>query len=146
MKLSREGISILLFFNIYILNLSAQENPYMFPVRTDQQNYLSGTMGELRGTHFHAGIDIKTGGASGLKIFAAADGYVSRIKVNGGGYGNALYIAHPQLGTTTVYGHLKKYNEQMADYVLKEQYKRKSFALDLYPEKDAFQVKKGDLV
>ena len=146
LKLSREGISILLFFNIYILNLSAQENPYMFPVRTDQQNYLSGTMGELRGTHFHAGIDIKTGGTSGLKIFAAADGYVSRIKVNGGGYGNALYIAHPQLGTTTVYGHLKKYNEQMADYVLKEQYKRKSFALDLYPEKDAFQVKKGDLV
>jgi len=92
LKLSREGIFVFLFFLIYIINVSAQENPYMFPVRTDQQNYLSGTMGELRGAHFHAGIDIKTGGAAGLKIFAAADGYVSRIKVNGGGYGNALYI------------------------------------------------------
>ena len=146
LKLGREGISILLFFNIYILNLSAQENPYMFPVRTDQQNFLSGTMGELRGAHFHAGIDIKTGGTTGLKIFAAADGYVSRIKVNGAGYGNALYISHPQLGTTSVYGHLKKYTEQIADYVLKEQYKRKSFEVDLYPGKDLFEVKKGDLV
>ena len=146
LKLSREGIFVFLFFLIYIINVSAQENPYMFPVRTDQQNYLSGTMGELRGAHFHAGIDIKTGGAAGLKIFAAADGYVSRIKVNGGGYGNALYISHPQLGTTTVYGHLQKYNETIAAYVLKEQYKRESFAVDLYPDKDIFEVKKGDVV
>ena len=67
----------------------AQENPYMFPVRPGQQNYLSGTMGEMRGSHFHGGIDIKTGGVTGKNIYAAADGYISRIKVDGGGYGNA---------------------------------------------------------
>ncbi len=118
----------------------------MFPVKPGQRNYLSGTMGELRGAHFHGGMDIKTGGATGLKIYAVADGYVSRIKVYGGGYGNALYIAHPQLGTTSVYGHLKKFNDEIAGFVLNEQYKRKSFSVNLFPEKDAFKVKKGDIV
>lgn len=118
----------------------------MFPVRPGLQNYLSGTMGELRGSHFHGGIDIKTGGVTGLNIYAAADGYVSRIKVDGGGYGNALYIAHPQLGTTTVYGHLKSYSKELAEYILQEQYVHKSFSVDLYPKKDQFKVKKGDIV
>ena len=118
----------------------------MFPVRPGQQNYLSGTMGELRGSHFHGGMDIKTGGVTGLKIYAAADGYVSRIKVEGGGYGNALYIAHPHLGTTTVYGHLKSYNEELEEYILREQYQRKSFSVDLYPKKNELIVKKGDVV
>jgi len=103
-------------------------------------------MGEMRGSHFHAGIDIKTGGVTGQKIYAAADGYVSRIKVDGGGYGNAIYIAHPQLGTTTVYGHLLNYNDEIANYVLTEQYHRKSFSVDLYPEKSIFSVKKGDVI
>ncbi len=138
------------FFTLLFLflnhHLSATENPYMFPVRPGQQNYLSGTMGEMRGAHFHAGIDIKTGGVTGQKIYAAADGYISRIKVAGGGYGNALYIAHPGLGTTTVYGHLLRYNDEISDYVLQEQYRRKSFSVDLYPDKSVFPVKKGDIV
>ncbi len=128
------------------LNLLAQENPYMFPIRPGEQNYLSGTMGEMRGAHFHGGIDIKTGGVTGLKVYAAADGYISRIKVEGGGYGNALYIAHPQLGTTTVYGHLLEFSDKIAQYVLNEQYHGKSFSVDLYPEKNSFPVKKGDII
>ena len=146
LTLSRGAI---IFFTLVILGFSgvlATENPYMFPIRPGQQSFLSGTMGEMRGAHFHAGIDIKTAGATGLKIYAAADGYVSRIKVEGGGYGHALYIAHPELGTTTVYAHLQKYNEQIAEYVLKEQYKRKSFSFDIYLKKDVFPVNKGDLV
>ena len=146
LKLSRGIFYNLLFFNVLVLQAQAGENPYMFPVRPGQQNYLSGTMGEMRGSHFHGGMDIKTGGRTGLRIYAASDGYVSRIKVDGGGYGNALYVAHPQLGTTTVYGHLKNFNDDIANYVLKEQYKRKRFSVDLFPEKDLFKVKKGDIV
>jgi hypothetical protein len=142
---SGKALFFIIFF-VFCSGAQGQRNPYLFPVRPGQQNYLSGTMGEMRGAHFHAGIDIKTGGVEGLNIYAAADGYVSRIKVAGGGYGNALYIAHPQLGTTTVYGHLQKYNEEIADYVLNEQYRRKSFNVDLYPERDLFPVKKGDVV
>ena len=146
LKLSRKSAFLFLVACIFSQSLSAQENPYMFPVQPGQQNFLSGTMGELRGAHFHGGMDIKTGGATGLNIYAAADGYVSRIKVDGGGYGNALYIAHPKLGTTTVYGHLKSFNDEIAEYVLQEQYKQKSFSVNLFPEKNQFIVKKGDVV
>ena len=146
MKSSRVHAFIFVLLSIAGLQALGQENPYMFPVKPGQQNYLSAVMGELRGSHFHGGMDIKTGGATGLEVYAAADGYVSRIKVDGNGYGNALYIAHPQLATTTVYGHLKKFNDEYADFVLGEQYRRERFAVDLFPEKDQFKVKKGDII
>ena len=122
-------------------NDAKKKDYYMFPIRPGETNYLAGTMGELRATHFHGGIDIKTGGVEGLKVYSAADGYVSRVAVSKGGYGNALYILHPN-GETTVYAHLQKFNEQIAKYVKNEQYRRKSFTLNVYPSKDEFAIKK----
>ncbi len=119
-------------------------NYYRFPIE-GKQHYLAGTMGELRSGHFHAGIDIKTGGVTGKPVHAAADGYVSRIKVSKYGYGWALYIAHPN-GSTTVYGHLSKYNEAIAAAVLKAQYEQKSYSVELFPAKDEFPVKQGEIV
>jgi hypothetical protein len=121
-------------------------NDYFFPIRPGEQNYLSGTMGELRTSHFHAGIDIKTSGVEGLPVYAAQSGYVSRIKVSPTGYGHVLYIAHPTLGTTTVYGHLKKYREDIAEYIRNEQYARKRFAVEVFPSVTQFTVEKGDVV
>ena len=66
---------------------------------------LSGSFGELRSNHFHAGIDIKTQQVEGLSILASADGYISKIKISHWGYGKVLYITHPN-GYTSVYGHL----------------------------------------
>ncbi len=117
----------------------------MFPVRPGLQNYLSGTMGELRSSHFHAGLDIKTSGVQGLEIYASAAGYVSRIKVSEGGYGNAIYLQHPN-GTTTVYAHLKAYQKDIAEYVRKAQYQNKSFTIELFPDKSQFALKKGQLL
>ncbi len=124
---------------------SQPEGYYIFPIRTGNQNYLSGTMGELRSNHFHAGIDIKTLGVEGLEVYASSGGHISRIKISSGGYGNALYILHPN-GTTTVYAHLQKFNQAIAEYVKKAQYQNKSFEIELYPEKEEFPVKKGDLI
>ena len=117
----------------------------MFPVRPGQQNFLSGTMGELRSSHFHAGLDIKTSGVQGLEVYASATGYVSRIKISEGGYGNAIYMAHPN-GTTTVYAHLKSFQEDIADYVRRAQYQQQSFTIELFPEKNQFALQKGDLL
>ena len=121
------------------------EGYYQFPIRTGNQNFLSGTMGELRSSHFHAGLDIKTQGTEGLEVYAAATGYVSRIKVSSGGYGNALYILHPN-GTTSVYAHLQKYNKQLAAYVRENQYAKESFEVEMYPEKNQFKVSKGEVI
>ncbi len=107
--------------------------------------YLAGNFGELRSGHFHAGLDIKTQGKEGLKVKSVADGYVSRIKVSPFGYGLALYIRHPN-GYTSVYGHLQKFNDQIQEYVKKQQYSKKSYKIELFPSPGQFQVKQGDVV
>ncbi|MCU0419429.1 MAG: M23 family metallopeptidase [Cyclobacteriaceae bacterium] len=118
---------------------------YRFPFNPGQPNQLAGTMGELRSNHFHAGIDIRTQNRVGLPILAAAEGYVSRVTSSAFGYGNVLYIAHPN-GQTTVYGHLDQFKGAIAKHVLEKQYERKSFEIDLTPERGAFKVNAGDTI
>ena len=122
----------------------AQEFPkYGKPL--DIPIYLSATFGELRPNHLHAGLDIKTQGVEGKKIYAVADGYVSRIGVSPYGYGNVLYITHYD-GYTSVYAHLQRFSGPIAKYVKQYQYKHKKYTSQIYPEKDKFPVKKGDLI
>ncbi|MEM6319346.1 MAG: M23 family metallopeptidase [Bacteroidota bacterium] len=107
---------------------------------------LSGTFGELRPNHLHAGIDIKAkDGKNGQPIYAIADGYVARIKVQSGGYGNALYVVHPN-GYMSVYCHLQKFEKNIADFVKKKQYEKQSFYVDLYLNGTTFKVKKGEKI
>lgn len=106
---------------------------------------LSGTFAELRGTHFHAGIDIRTQGKQGLPLRSVADGYVSRIKIQQGGYGKALYINHPN-GVTSVYAHLQRYSPDIIPHVRKKQYSRKNYTIEFYPEPDQMPIKKGALI
>ncbi len=128
------------------LFVQSQNHPTdYFRAPLDIPMVLSGTFGELRSNHFHAGIDIKTQGASGLKVYAVADGYVSRIKVSPWGYGKAIYITHSN-GYTSVYAHLKNYHSSIQDYVRKAQYKKESYSIELFPNKEELTVKKGDLI
>ena len=83
---------------------------------------LSGNFAEFRSNHFHTGIDIKTRGVSGYRIYAVDSGFVSRINVSHWGYGNALYIDHPS-GYTSVYGHLSKFSNKIQNFVRQQQYK-----------------------
>ncbi|MFK8060209.1 MAG: M23 family metallopeptidase [Polaribacter sp.] len=107
---------------------------------------LAGTFGELRSNHFHSGVDIKTQGKEGLKIYAAADGYVSRIKVAQFGFGKAIYITHPN-GYTTVYAHLSKYADAIEKYVKKIQYKKENYQTgNLFFKNNKFPVKKGEVI
>ena len=107
---------------------------------------LSANCGELRGNHFHSGIDIKTQGVTGKPVYAIEDGFVSRISVSPSGYGLAIYVDHPATGHTSLYGHLERYSPQIADYVKKKQYEKESFAIDLSLDKNQFPVKKGQLI
>ena len=112
LRLSRKSS---IWFLLVLLSASLQaqydnidKDYYSFPIQPESENFLSGNMGELRSSHFHAGLDIKTNGVEGLEVYSAADGYVSRIRVGTGGYGNCIYIQHPN-GTSTVYAHLSKF-------------------------------------
>lgn len=124
---------------------STSDETYLFPVEPGSPNLLAGTMGELRSNHFHSGIDVRTNGRIGVPILSAQQGYVSRISISTGGYGNALYITHPN-GHTTVYGHLDRFEKKIADYVRKEQYRKKSFDVNLFFKPGTFDIKRGDTV
>ncbi|GAA4453967.1 hypothetical protein GCM10023189_19830 [Nibrella saemangeumensis] len=122
-----------------------QPGYFMFPIMPGEANSLSGGLGDLRANHFHAGLDIRTKQREGLDVYAAADGYISRIAVLTAGYGNVIFIKHPN-GLTTVYGHLKVLNDTLARYLRQEQYKRQTFEIDLRPEPGQFPVRKGEVI
>jgi hypothetical protein len=138
-----------LLFIITPLTLCAQliipKGYFSSPLHTEL--LVTGSFGEVRPDHFHSGTDFRTLGREGLAVYAIADGYVSRIKVQSAGYGNALYIDHPN-GFTSVYGHLQRYNDQIRQYENRQQYKAQSFEVDLYPprQKDTIWVKRGDVI
>lgn len=107
---------------------------------------VNGTFAEPRMNHFHAGIDLKTEERTGLPVFAAEEGYISRIKIAPNGYGNALYITHPTLGITTVYAHLESFDSTFQQWTKAQQYLRKSFELDTLLPPTLFKVTKGQFI
>jgi hypothetical protein len=106
---------------------------------------LSGTFAEFRANHFHSGIDFRTQGTTGHKVYACEQGYISRILVSPVGFGKALYITHPN-GYTTVYGHLDTFNDDITAYVRQQQYRQERFAVNLYPDSLRFPVKRGEVI
>ena len=106
---------------------------------------VSGSFGELRSNHFHSGLDFKTKGVEGLPVYAAGDGYISRIKISTFGYGKAIYVTHPN-GYTTVYGHLQAANGAIQEYIKKKQYQEKSYEVELYLYPTELPVKKGEII
>lgn len=106
---------------------------------------LSGTFGELRSNHFHSGLDIKTQQIEGKKVYTAAKGYVSRIKITHWGYGKALYITHPN-GYSTVYGHLQKFSPKIEAYIKKKQYAKESFEIEVFPSAEELPVEINEII
>lgn len=132
--------SVLFFIS---LSVNAQERYFSEPVKIPI--LLTGSFAELRANHFHSGIDIRTEGRIGLPVYPAANGYVSRIVVSPAGFGNALYIDHPN-GTTSLYGHLSRFNDTISKYVKDIQYRNKSFSIDVEVPHDMFVVSKDKIV
>ncbi len=138
------GILLLLFLNLWV-NAQGPEKKHAFSSPVDFKIFLSGTFGELRTDHFHSGMDIRTSGSSGHPIRSVADGHIARIKVSPGGFGKTLYISHPN-GYMSVYAHLDQFNKNIEEYVRLEQYRQESFSVNLFPEKDRFPVKRGQII
>lgn len=106
---------------------------------------LAANFGELRPNHYHMGLDIRTQHRENLPVFAAGDGYIARVSIEPFGFGQAVYINHPN-GYTTVYGHLNKFFPALAAYIHKEQYRRRSWQIYLELPPSLFPVRKGDLI
>lgn len=139
-------ISLLICLSIPFLFFGQEKSKFGdFSAPLDIPMLLSGNFGELRSTHFHSGIDIKTQQQTGKNVYAAKDGYVSRIKIQSAGYGRSIYISHPD-GYTTVYAHLNDFIPELDVYVKSIQYAQRKFETDVYPEKYKFPLVKGQLI
>lgn len=112
----------------------------------DMKLLLSGNFGELRNNHFHSGLDFKTGGTTGHKVYCAADGYVSRVLVSPWGFGRAVYVTHPTLGLTTVYGHLLSFSDKIEAPVKEKQYADETFRVDMKFKPGQIPVKRGEII
>ena len=125
--------------------IQAQEkpdNPFVSPF--DFPLLLSGNFGELRANHFHGGVDFKTQGVVGKPIRCIADGYISRVTVSPGGYGQAVYITHDN-GYTSVHGHLLKFMDEVEKVVEAYQYEHETFAVDMKFGPEQFPLKQGEV-
>jgi hypothetical protein len=139
--------AVVIFF-LFLQKFSVAQTAYpadYFMAPLDGPLVMIGTFGEIRADHFHSGIDLSTNEEEGKKVYAAAAGYISRIKIAPDGYGKALYITHPN-GYVTVYGHLKKFNAEIEKYARKIQYKKESFAIDVYPKRGDLPLNKGEVI
>ncbi|QYJ68218.1 M23 family metallopeptidase [Flavobacterium litorale] len=139
-------VSRLFFLLFTLISFAQQQYPEdYFKPPLDLPVCPSGTFGEVRSNHFHAGLDYRTQKRTGFPVHAAADGYVSRIKVSTYGYGTALYITHPN-GYTTVYAHLESYAPKIDDVVRAEQYRRKLFQVEMFFKPNEIPVQQGETV
>ena len=143
MKVKSKRISLIfLLFSISLIFSQKDQSKLISPL--DIPLSISGTFGEIRSSHFHAGLDIKTGGKQGLKVRSVLDGKVSRIRVAISGYGKAIYIDHPN-GTTSVYAHLKNFSPKIESYIKEAQYEKESYVIEKFP-KNELAVLKGEVI
>ena len=123
------------------IELNLKEHPPLeIPLR------YSGTYGELRPNHFHAGVDLKTQGREGFPVYAVEDGFLSRIKVDTGSYGKVIYLDHPELNKTTVYAHLNRFSPKIQSYIKGEQYLHQTYEIQRYLRPTQIPVKKGEII
>lgn len=146
---SNKFLPITLFLVLLLISgLSAQEiqkGIFRSPVKPGGRNFLSGNFSELRPNHFHTGLDYKFGGAEGEPIYAAADGWIHRIKISSFGYGNVIYLKHPT-GHITLYGHLRNFNPKLTEWMRQKMYEVQQNELEVFPAPGELPVKKGELI
>ncbi len=141
-------ISLLLLLYCPFTQVFSQSKPYpkgyfRYPLAIAPK--LNANFGEMRPNHFHMGLDLFTERRENMPIYAAADGYVARVKIEPGGFGRAIYLNHPN-GFTTLYAHMNDFMPELEQYVKGKQYEKESWMQELEIPAGKFPVKKGDFI
>ena len=133
----------LLTFQQYYAQVEYEKTNFIAPMHIPL--ILSGNFAELRSNHFHTGLDIKTKGSEGYRIYAVDSGYISRINISHWGYGRAIYVTHPN-GYTSVYAHLSKFPEKIEKYLRKKQFEKQTETITDYPDSSELIVSKEEII
>ncbi|MEO6637999.1 MAG: peptidoglycan DD-metalloendopeptidase family protein [Ginsengibacter sp.] len=139
---------LLIFFGLqgYTQVFPARQYPkgyFIYPV--DAKIGLAANFGELRPNHYHMGLDCRTDQVENKTVKAAADGYVAHVRVEPFGFGQAIYVNHPN-GLTTLYGHVNEFFPALEEYVKQQQYKLKSWKVFLDIPPGMFPVRQGQFI
>jgi murein DD-endopeptidase MepM/ murein hydrolase activator NlpD len=138
-------IIILLFLCTRACSQSFVYQPDYFRWPVGNKPAIVANFGELRSDHWHMGLDVRTDQKVNMPVYAVAAGYIAKVSVHPSGYGQAIYINHPN-GLTTVYGHLNKFFPVMDSLVRAEQYRRESWDIELEFRPDQFRVVRGQFI
>ncbi|RCH56547.1 M23 family peptidase [Mucilaginibacter hurinus] len=148
----QKTLTILFYCLIYYTSATAQDiiisryypdDTFRYPL--DLPPSTAGSFGEMRPNHFHSGLDFKTNQRVGYPLFSVYDGYVSRVRIQYGGFGRAIYITHPN-GYTSVYGHLESFTPEVERLVRQYQYEKQTYEADFYPLDFQIPVRKGQKI
>ena len=134
--------SVTLWAQIFVVK-NYPKDYFIYPVQA--KIGLAANFGELRPNHYHMGLDCKTDQKQNVRVVAAAEGYISHVKIDATGFGRAIYISHPN-GLTTLYAHLNEFFPALEKYVKAQQYKQEVWDVFLDIPKNEFPVKKGDFI
>ncbi|HVK98089.1 MAG TPA: M23 family metallopeptidase, partial [Flavisolibacter sp.] len=137
------SVAILFFIEFQAIAQKYPQGYFRHPLNIPME--LVANFGEIRTNHWHMGLDIRTQQRENLPVYAAAEGYVARVVVEPGGFGQAIYIAHPN-GFTTLYAHLKAFYPELEQYVTSQQYILESWRVDLKLKPGQFPVVKGQYI
>ncbi len=132
-----------LFLSFLTSSVKAQFNDYIWP--TDASPYLSSTFAETRSAHFHAGLDIKTWGKEGYKVFASKSGNIIRMAITSKGYGRVLYMQHED-STYTVYAHLQRFIPELQSYIDSVRMLDYRFEVDLDVASKNWYFEQGEII
>ncbi len=133
--------TLLLLVSILLSEVAHSE--YLWPLPYGKE--LSSSFGDWRTRHYHAGLDVRTGGKIGLPVLAPADGYVMRISMAYYGYGKALYFQMVD-GKVAVFGHLDHFRPEVEKYVQERQIKSESYNQNIFLDATQFRYHRGDTI
>ncbi len=140
--MKRAKFYLLFLFTTFVICTNAQ----IFDLPIKNEIGIAGNFCELRGSHFHTGLDFRTNGVENLPIYTAAEGYVSRIVISSTGYGKAVYISHPKLGLTTLYAHFNSFSPKIDFLISSIQNKLQVNTIDtIFPSPNIW-IKRGEQI
>ena len=116
---------------------------YIWP--TNASTNLTSSFADYRRTHLHEGIDISTNNQTGYPVYAARDGYITRIFISRRGYGKMLYVRHRD-GFITMYAHLQRFQDPIDKYAKQLQKRNRRYGLEVDVDSTLFPVSKGDVI
>ncbi len=139
------GWTVLLLVFSFGVRLAARDDSQAYLWPTDASHAITSSFGEYRPGHFHAGIDIKTWGRTGYKVFAVRDGYIWKVRVSPFGYGKVVYQVL-DTGEIAVYAHLSRFMGSVERRVRRAQKQRMRYSTTLVFKPQQIRVRKGQVI